>query len=74
MHTAESDEEEGNTSIPPTSSIVEVLQVKRRSRSYHSNHIEQNIGKDVAEHVTCHEDAIEQVAVATAILVDTVLR
>lgn len=48
--------------------------MKRRSRSYHSNHIEQNIGKDVAEHVTCHEDAIEQVAVATAILVDTVLR
>ena len=74
MHTAESDEEEGNTSIPPTSSIVEILIVKRRSHSYHSNHIEQNIGKDVAEHVTRHEYAIEQVAVATAILVDTILR
>ena len=74
MHTAESDEEEGNTSIPPTSSIVEILRVKRRSQSYHSNHSEQNIGKAVAEQVSRDAYAIEQVAVATAILVDTILR
>jgi len=74
MHpTAQTDKEEGHSAIPSTMVVRGFLHDSVTLNTYNTDDVEQNVGKNVTEHITHHEDAVEQIAIVASVFVRRVL-